>query len=1114
MASPPPAPVVPPAITGALRKLAARWADAQPRERANYAMYLVELCTALGVEPPRPAGSGYEFEFSVKVVNRDGSESTNFVDLFKRDHFVLEAKDAAAGRSNDVLLRKAYGQARSYITHLPGDIPPYILVLDVGRTMIVWDRWQGGFGGFGAGRRIDLPSLHERPEDIALLRDIWQFPKVRDPRERAQRVTKAIAEKLARLAASLEARGIGQERVSRFLMRCVFTMFAEDVRLLQDEPFRRLIDEVALKNPKEFPPGVEDLWRAMNEGKRFGFRKVLRFNGHFFAEAEGLPLTRDDLTVLLEAAEKDWSDVEPAIFGTLLTRALDEKERHRLGAEYTPPEFIARVIRPAVEEPIRERWTAVQAEVLQLLEAGGTKGRKAAGNRKAAEQRLREFHNWLRSLSFLDPACGSGNFLYVTMHAVKRIEFEVLNEIADVTGTRELRFQEVDPSQFHGIEVKPWAREIAELTLWIGFHQFWRRAHGDVQPEEPILRDTGTLENRDAVLVWSSQRREPSRDRPDPTPRLRNPVTGELVPDPNAKIEYRRLVNPRQAEWPPADFIIGNPPFLGQFRQREAFGDGYVDALRATYSEIPDSADYVMYWWYKAAREVAEGRTLRAGLITTQSITQQQNRQVLVDAEVRGAKVTWAIADHYWNDGSDDARVRVAMTVIAKDPPSATLVTVDNEANVVSTVQVPRLNVDLSAHADVPTAASKPLLANEGLSSPGFKLAGAGFIVEGQEAERILKAEPKLGEVLKPYRNGKDFTTHPRNVYLIDFGLMSEAQAKRYPTLYDIVRDRVKPERDAKSNAMLREFWWRLERPREQLREALRGLERYIATPETSKHRLYEFLPSTTAPDNSLIVIPSASAFLLGVLSSIQHATWALAAGSRLGIDGTPRYNKGMCFEAFPFPDPPGRLRERIAEVAERIDAHRKGALARSDKVGMTVMYNVVEKLRAGAELTKAEREVHRLAACATLRDLHDELDRLVAEAYGWPWPEPTANILDHLVELHDRRLEEERAGNVRWLRPDYQWARFAKDETAAVSENAAEVVEQTPPAPWPTDAVGQITALRTLTLAGPITVEEAASRFVGARRDLVERHLETLAILGEVMALEGKKYTAATPAS
>lgn len=1105
-----PAPPSPVAIADALRELAVRWADARARERANYVLYLGELCAAIGVEGPRPAGSGYEYEFPVRVINRDGKEATNFVDLFKRDHFILEAKDREAERSNDVMLRKAYGQARSYVTHLPGKIPPYIMVLDVGRTLVIWDRWEGSFGGFGAGKRIDLPSLHERPADIALLRDIWEWPDARDPRERALVVTKAIAEKLARLAASLEARGFGQERVSRFLMRCVFTMFAEDVRLLHDDPFLHLIDEVAMKDPAEFSPGVEALWRAMNEGKRFGFRKVLRFNGHFFAEAEGLPLTRADLAILLEAAKADWSEVEPAIFGTLLTRALDAKERHRLGAEYTPPEFIARVIRPAVEEPIRERWTAVQAEVLQLLERAGTRGRKAAGGRKAAEQRLREFHAWLRSLSFLDPACGSGNFLYVTMHAVKRIEVEVLNELADVTGTRELRFQEVDPSQFHGIEVKPWAREIAELTLWIGFHQFWRRTHGDVQPEEPILRDTGTLENRDAVLVWSSERREPGRDRLDPTPRLRDPVTGELVPDPAVKLEYRRLVKPREADWPQADFIVGNPPFLGQFRQRDAFGDGYVDALRATYSEVPDAADFVMYWWYKAAKEVAAGRTIRAGLITTQSITQQQNRQVIVDAEARGARVVWAIADHYWNDGSDDARVRVAMTVIAKDPPSATLVTVDSEAKVVATVQVPRLNVDLTAHADVPKAAAAGLLANQDVSSAGYKLHGGGFVLSPEEAEPLLAAEPALAAILKPYRNGKDVTTRPRGVYLIDFGLMSEEEARRYSVLYGIVRERVRPGRAANQRASYAQLWWRFGEPRRDLRAAMVGLPRYIVTPETAKHRFFEFLDAHVAPDNSLIAIASADAFHLGVLSSAIHGAWALAAGSRLGIDGTPRYNKGPCFEAFPFPDPPAASRVSIARLAESIDMQRKLGLARSEKVGMTAIYNVVDKLRDGSKLSKAEREVCALATCVTLRELHDDLDRQVAEAYGWPWPEPPAVILERVVDLHDRRVEEERAGTVRWLRAEYQRPRLTEDGKAGLNRTGAtRAVVRPPPSPWPADAIGQITALRALVLAGPITVDEASDRFVNARRELVARHLETLAILGEVVALGGDQYAA-----
>lgn len=286
---------------------------------------------------------------------------------------------------------------------------------------------------------------------------------------------------------------------------------------------------------------------------------------------------------------------------------------------------------------------------------------------------------------------------------------------------------------------------------------------------------------------------------------------------------------------------------------------------------------------------------------------------------------------------------------------------------------------------------------------------------------------------------------------------------------------------------------------------------------ETAKHRIFTFVDASVAASHSLICVGLEDAFALGVLSSVFHATWALAAGSRLGIDATPRYNKSSCFEPFPFPEPPGVLRKKIASVSEKIYAHREAALTRSEKVGMTIMYNIVDKLGSGAELSKGEREAHQSAACGTLRDLHDELDRLVAEAYGWPWPEPPAPILDRLVELHHRRLEEERAGNVRWLSPEYQRPRFAEEaqDCAVTGDVVVPAVVKRPPAgAWPADAVGQITALRHLVLAGPITADEATTRFINARSEIVERHLETLAILGEVLVLDGKQYAAATPAS
>jgi hypothetical protein len=1080
-----------------LAELNNRWSTAKAAERANFQLYITELCDAIAVPKPQPAGSGYEFELPVRVVTADGTTTTKFIDLVKEGCFLLEAKDADAGKSNDLLLRRAFGQVTHYAAFVPGGHPPYLLVLDVGNVLLVWDRWSGTYGGFQAARRIHLPTLHERPKDIAFLRDVVTNPSARDPRGRAAAVTRDIAAKLARLAAGLEDQGHEPERVARFLMRCVFTMFAEDVGLLPDRPFEGAT-ELGLSEPGEFASAVRELWAAMDEGRRFGLKKLLRFNGHFFIDQEVLPLTSADLVVLRDAARADWADVEPTIFGTLLVRALDPVERHKLGAEYTPREYVERVVRVTVEEPVREQWTLVQAEVLQLRERG------RPIDMKRAVARLREFHTWLRGLKILDPACGSGNFLYVVLAVLKSVELEVLREIESITGIHELPVEEVNPGQFYGIEVKPWARELAELTLWIGYYQWWRRTHGHTMPPEPVLKDTGTLECRDAVLVWDEVAHRPERDRPDPTPRIKDPVTSRLVPDPEAKLAYHEYVGARPAEWPEVFAIVGNPPYIGQARMRDALGDGYTEALRDAYPDIPPSADLVMYWWHKAAEAVASGKAERAGLITSNSITQSQNRRVVERAVEKGVRVCWAVADHPWVDEADGAAVRVAMTVIAKEPTSATRVEVDQEANVVREVSVPRLNADLTAHADVASAASVSLLSNAGLASPGLKLHGSGFILPPEEATRLLGSEPSYADVIRPYRNGRDLTSRPRGVFVIDFGVRDEEAARKYAVPFDIVRSRVKPEREANNARLTRENWWRFGRNREELRDALSGLDRYIVTVETAKHRCFVFLDAAMAPDNTLICIASDDAYNLGVLSSFHHVTWALAAGGRLGVGNDPRYTKSKCFDPFPFPDTTPEQRAQIASVAERLDQHRKAALDRDRSITVTGMYNVLEKLRAGETLNESERQVHDTAACAVLRDLHDELDSLVAGAYGWIWPMQDEACLEHLVALQARRVQEEQDGLVRWLRPAFQAPRYAGDVEASDGSIALDLPgdDVAPGAriqPWPDNVISQLGALRDAVAGRPATPTELAKAFAGAKRAEIAAHMEALAVLGVV---------------
>jgi len=770
-------PTTPPADAAArLRRLAESWTGNTANERAVFQTWLIRFCEALGVEPPDPPTDEYRFELPIPIIDREGRESTNFVDCWKRGHFAMEAKASVAGSTtrDDTLLRKAFGQVRNYVPHVSGDAPPYLMVVDVARTLIIWDRWSGRYGDYAAGRRIALPTLHERPDDIALLFDIFTQPLVRDPRERAQRVTTQIAGELAELAARLESRGLDTERVARFLMRCVFSCFAEDVGLLPDAIFRRTLETArAGSDPAHLAMALTSLWRTMDQGGMYGADMLHRFNGHFFASVEALPLEARDVELLIDAARHDWSRVEPSIFGTLLVRALDPAERHRLGAEYTPRAYIERLVEPTVVQPIRERWTAVQAAVIQLEETGRKR------DHAAAVKQLRDFHEWMRGLSFLDPACGSGNFLYVTMAAVKRVELEVLNEIQRVSGGQGgLVLDEVHPRQFHGIEVKPWAREIAELTLWIGYHQFWRETHGGRTPPDPILEDTGTIECRDAVLAWDEIVRRPERDRPDPTPRLVSPVTGELVPDPNATLPYYEYVGAKQAEWPRADFIVGNPPYLGQARQRDAFGDGYVDAVRRTYTQVEDSSDFVMYWWFRAANAISDGSVQRAGLITTNSITQSQNRRQLEYWLVRDVRIIWAIANHPWIGGVEGAAVRVAMTVQTAERGTAQLLTVSEDASLASSRRVALINADLSSGANVALASRSILQADVGLAHDGVKLHGKGFILDASVA-----ASMKQEMVVRPYLNGRDIAQRPRDRFVIDFGLMEEEEARMYPVL-------------------------------------------------------------------------------------------------------------------------------------------------------------------------------------------------------------------------------------------------------------------------------------------------------------------------------------------
>lgn len=388
---------------------------------------------------------------------------------------------------------------------------------------------------------------------------------------------------------------------------------------------------------------------------------------------------------------------------------------------------------------------------------------------------------------------------------------------------------------------------------------------------------------------------------------------------------------------------------MGDRRMREAFGDGYVEALRLAYPELPPSADYVLYWWYRAGLAVANETAIAAGIITTNSITQGRSREVIRIAREAGARVRWAVTDHPWVSEAGGANVRIAMTVFG-EAETVTRVIVDDSGTPQKTITGSSFNDDLTIGVDIAGATETPLKANRGLSHQGFILRGSGFLLGRQEGKALLASDPSLSEVIRPFRNGSDLTRRPDGRFAIDFGTMTEEEARSYEVPYNLLRDRVKPERMAKRERRARELWWQFWRPREEAREALEDLDACILTSEVAKHRIFLFEDPGTVGSNATVIIALEEPWLLGVLSSQVHREWALSTGGTL--EDRPRYTKSLCFDPFPFPEVGAPAIDRVSELASRICVHRQKALDRNESVTLTGMYNVVDKLSSGEELT------------------------------------------------------------------------------------------------------------------------------------------------------------------
>jgi hypothetical protein len=920
-----------------------RWRLAKS-ERSQAQPHFIDLCHALGEPTPQeldPDANFYMFE--KRVSQRKGGKG--FADVWYRDHFGWEYKSA------DEDLVKAYVQLDEYRADL--DNPPLLVVCDL-QTFEVHTNFTGTkqrvykFGLTDLLNNQALPDCPLPPLDV--LRALFENPEILHPVRAAEHVTELAARQFAALAQGLNATGASPSEIARFLIRILFCLFAEDIGLLPERVFTRLV-EVTRTRPDEFRKRVEALFREMATGGFFGPEDIPYFNGGLFTDTSTLPLTSKDLIVLLQACRLDWSHVEPAIFGTLFERSLDPQKRAQIGAHYTSRADILLIVEPVLMSPLRRKWVEIQRQVEDLEDQRD----QAAGAAKTTlthemEDVLRNFMYHIGHVRVLDPACGSGNFLYV---ALKEL-LDLSKEVAVLA--HELRLPsitlEAGPHQLFGLEINEYAHELAQIVVWIGYIQ-WLHDNGYSNDRRPILGPQQTIERRDAILA----------------------------PD--------ALSISIEPQWPDADIIIGNPPFLGGKRLRAELGDTEVEALFAQYQgRVAREADLVCYFFERAREQVVQGKAQRVGLLATNSIRGGANRRVLQRIKESG-DIFMAWSDRPWI--LDGAAVRVSM--VGFDDGQEKVRTLDGQS-------VTEINPDLTTALDLTSAVRLPENFNIGFM--GDTKVGE-FDIPADVAAGMLSAPLNPNgrpnsDVVRPWVNGLDVTRRPRDVWIIDFGVgMPESSAALYELPFEYVRIHVKPYRaTAKSGDRTGVPWWLHQRPRPDMRVAIESLHRFIATPTVAKHRLFVWLRNPTLPDHQLIVIARSDDYFLGVLQSRLHEAWALRLGTHLGVGNDPRYTPSTTFETFPFPWSPGQ---------EPVDDPRVIAIASAAK-------NLVEQRDRWlnpSDASGAELRTRTLTNLYNKRpqwlDLaHCKLDHAVLDAYGWSLDLTDDQILQKLLSLNHER--------------------------------------------------------------------------------------------------------------
>ncbi|MDP9413764.1 MAG: N-6 DNA methylase [Pseudomonadota bacterium] len=947
-----------------------KWRHAELKERSASQSHFNDLCVLLGVVDPVSADpKGEWFTFEKGASKTSGGEG--WADVWRKGCFAWEYK----GRRKD--LKAAFNQLLQYSVALEN--PPLLIVSDMDRIRIHtnWTNTVQEVHEFATEDLLD-GSVRDR------LKAAFTDPEEFRPVKTRQALTEETAAEFAGLAQRLRERGHEAHQVAHFINRLVFCMFAEDVGLLPDHLFTRMLRASHIR-PERFERNARKLFAAMAEGGDIDFTPIDWFNGGLFDDDHALPVTSDDIGQLLQAAGRDWSQIDPSILGTLFERGLDPAKRSQLGAHYTDREKIMMIVRPTIIEPLEAEWAEALAKMTVLIEKAPqqTKDKLLRGadlaKRTRALTEAEAVHNAfierLANFRVLDPACGSGNFLYVALKTLKDIE-HLANLDAEALGLPR-GFPRVGPESVLGIELNPYAAELARVSVWIGEIQ-WMRRNGFAAAKNPILRPLDTIERRDALLNEDGTR----------------------------------------AEWPDADVVIGNPPFLGAKWMLESLGDEYTEQLRGLLTAGSPASDLVTFWFHQAARSVDRG-VQRVGFVSTNMVRSPANASVASGLYLK-APIIFALSDEPWVVDGADVRVSLIVCSTARVE-SATL---DGELVTRVTPDLKGLSIDLGER--------RVLAENIKRAVRGIEKGGP-FEIDRATAQQFLRMPLNPNgrsnvEVVKRYATVAELVGRGKDEWIVDFSGLDLDEASLFEAPFAWVESAVRAKRVANREPRQSKNWWLFRRSGEQARAVLRGKQRVLSTGLVTKHRVFRWLDATMIPDTRVILIDSDTDVMFGLLSSSVHEKWALATCQFHGVGNDPVYTPGDCFDTFPFPegltpDTPAAeyaddpRAQAIAVAAARLNELRENWLNPADLVVREpeVVPGYPDRIlpkddQAAKELKKRTLTILYNQRPQWLANAHAAVDQAVAHAYGWGNEWRGGKLTDHEILARLFRLNQQRA--------------------------------------------------------------------------------------------------------